>query len=48
MMFASDFHATAYDDYLRALSLDPDDSPAIEGFARAAVMTRRAGELSSA
>lgn len=41
MMFKSDFHATAYDDYLRALALDPADAAALDGFAQAAIMARR-------
>ncbi len=42
MMFRSDFFATAYDDYLRALAHDPSDAAALDGFARAAIMARRA------
>jgi spermidine synthase len=46
MMFKSDFHATAYDDYARALTLDPTDAGALDGFAQASIMTRRtAGAL---
>ena len=44
MMFRSDFFATSYDDYLRALARDPTDAAALEGFARAAIMARRAPE----
>ena len=42
MMFRSDFFATAYDDYLRALARDPSDAAALDGFARSAIMARRA------
>jgi spermidine synthase len=41
MMFRSDFFATAYDDFSRALAHDPSDVAALEGFARSAVMARR-------
>ena len=42
MMYRSDFFATAYDDYLRALARDPSDAAALDGFARSALMARRA------
>jgi spermidine synthase len=42
MMFRSDFFATAYDDYLKALARDPSDAAALDGFARSAIMARRA------
>jgi spermidine synthase len=44
MMFRSDFFTTAYDDYVQALSRDPSDAAALDGFARSAIMTRRPAE----
>jgi spermidine synthase len=44
MMFRSDFFTTAYDDYVQALSRDPSDAAALEGFARSAIMARRPAE----
>jgi len=37
MMFKADAHAAAYDDFDRALGLDPTDSQALDGLARAAI-----------
>lgn len=47
MMMQSDFYATACDAYVRALSLDPADDTALDGFVRAAVMGRRAADALS-
>ena len=44
MMFRSDFFATAYDDYVRALARDPADPAALDGFARSAIMARNSAE----
>ena len=44
MMFRSDFFTTAYDDYVQALSRDPSDAAALDGFARSAIMARRPAE----
>ncbi len=42
-MFArADVHAMAYDDYVRALTLDPTYAPALDGLVRAATLTRSA------
>jgi SAM-dependent methyltransferase len=37
MMAKTDAHAMAYDDYVRALTLDPGDIPALDGLVRSAV-----------
>jgi spermidine synthase len=44
MMFRSDFFTTAYDDYVQALTRDPADAAALDGFARSAIMSRRPAE----
>jgi spermidine synthase len=42
-MFArADVHRMAYDDYVRALTLDPTYAPALDGLVRAATLTRSA------
>jgi Flp pilus assembly protein TadD len=41
MMLRSDMYDTAYDDYRRAVAIDPNDRPAAEGFVRAARMAGR-------
>ena len=41
MMAARDAYTSAYEDYLRALKLNPQHSDALEGFVRMAVLTRR-------
>ena len=41
MMVARDAHTVAYEDYLQALRLDARNREALEGFVRAAVLTRR-------
>jgi len=47
MMAKRDAHASAFDDFVNALSLDPLDSMALEGFVRSAVLTRRGGDALS-
>lgn len=47
MMARRDAHTTAFDDYVRALTLDPADVQALDGFVRSAVLTRRAGDALS-
>src|SRR6185436_6187214 len=37
MMFKADAHGAAYDDFDRALGLDPTDARALDGLARAAI-----------
>ena len=41
MMAARDAYTSAYEDYLRALKLNPQHPDALEGFVRMAVLTRR-------
>ena len=44
-MFArSDVHPRAYEDFLTALALDPDDAAALDGLVRAATLLRRGGD----
>jgi spermidine synthase len=47
MMTRSDAYSIAYDDYVRALKLDPTDRLALEGFTRTAVLTNRAQDALS-
>jgi len=47
MMFRSDMFATAYDDAVRALAIDPVDEGALDGLVQAAVMTGRFPEALS-
>lgn len=42
MMAKSDAFSIAYDDYVRALRLDPTDAPSLEGLTRTAVLTNQA------
>jgi spermidine synthase len=42
MMFAADAHGAAYDDYDRALGLDPGNADALDGFVKAALPAGRA------
>jgi spermidine synthase len=42
MMFKADAYASAYRDYLKALTIDPDNKPALDGFVRSAVLAGRA------
>ena len=44
MLAHSDVHARAYDDFVRALTLDPDDPSALEGFVRSAVLLQRSAD----
>jgi spermidine synthase len=41
MMAKRDAYATAYEDYVRALRLDPADAAALDGLVRAAILTSR-------
>jgi Flp pilus assembly protein TadD len=44
-MFAkADVHTLAYEDYVRALTLDPEHAPSLEGLVRAATLTRSASD----
>ena len=47
MMAKSDAYSIAYDDYVRALKLAPDDQAALAGFTRTAVLTGRAQDALS-
>ena len=47
MMARRDAHATAYDDYVRALTLDPADAAALDGLVRTAMLTRRGSDALS-
>ncbi|HUR34968.1 MAG TPA: fused MFS/spermidine synthase [Vicinamibacterales bacterium] len=44
MLAKSDAYSKAYDDYVRALQLDPTDRLALEAFTRTAVLTNRAAD----
>jgi spermidine synthase len=44
MMARRDAYTVAYDDYVRALTLDPSDRPALEGLVRTATLTRRGAD----
>ena len=44
MMARGDAHTAAYDDFVQALRLDPDDRPALEGFVRTAIVLQRGAE----
>ncbi len=47
-MFArSDVHPRAYEDFVTALALDPDDAAALDGLVRAATLLRRGGDALS-
>lgn len=41
MMAKSDMHDVAYDDYVRALTKDPDDEPSLDQIVREALLIRR-------
>ena len=43
-MAKADVHQHAYDDYARALTLDPRDRPALHGLVRVAVLTKRGAD----
>jgi spermidine synthase len=47
MMAKSDAYSIAYDDYVRALKLDPTDAAALAAFTRTAVLTGRAQDALS-
>lgn len=44
MMAKADVHQLAYDDYVKALTLDPRDRAALNGLVRIAVLTRRGAD----
>ena len=44
MLAKADVHQLAYDDYVRALTIDPSDQASLDGLVRAAVLTRRASD----
>lgn len=44
MMAKADVYQHAYDDYARALALDPRDRPALHGLVRIAVLTKRGAD----
>jgi Flp pilus assembly protein TadD len=44
MMARRDAHAIAYDDYVRALELDPADGAALDGLVRTAIVTDRGSD----
>ncbi len=44
MLAGADVHTRAYDDFVRALSLDPDDAVTLEGFVRSATLLGRASD----
>lgn len=48
MMAKADVHQKAYDDYARALTIDPKDRAALSGFVRIAVLTKRGGDAMAA
>jgi len=41
MMAKADVHAAAYDDYVRALTLEPTDRDTLDGFVKTAMVSRR-------
>ncbi len=48
LMFAqSDVHTRAYDDFQRALTLDPDDRAALDGMVRSAVLLTRSADAAT-
>jgi spermidine synthase len=47
MMAKSDAYSIAYDDYVRALKLDPLDEASLKGFTRTAILTNRAQDALS-
>ena len=44
MMSRRDAHSIAYDDYLRALQMDPADGAALDGLVRTAILTSRGSD----
>ena len=47
MMAKSDAYSIAYDDYVRALKIDPLDEPSLKAFVRTAILTNRAQDALS-
>lgn len=47
MLARSDMHAAAYDDFVKALTLDVNDGPALDGIVREAILGRRVGDALS-
>ena len=45
MLARADHHGLAIDDYLAALSFDPDDAAALDGVVKSALITRKAAEV---
>ncbi len=48
MLAGADVHTRAYDDFVRALSLDSDDAVTLEGFVRSATLLGRASDALAA
>jgi Tfp pilus assembly protein PilF len=44
MMAKADVHAAAYDDFVRALTIDPADRDTLEGFVKTAMVSRRGSD----
>jgi Flp pilus assembly protein TadD len=44
MMAKADVHGAAYDDFVRALTIDPADRDALDGFVRTAMVSRRSSD----
>lgn len=44
MLFKADAYASAFRDYMKALTIDPANQPALDGFVRSAVLSGRATE----
>ncbi len=44
MMAKADVHGAAYDDYVRALTIDPADRDTLEGFVKTAMVSRRSSD----
>ncbi|MDO8679595.1 MAG: fused MFS/spermidine synthase [Acidobacteriota bacterium] len=44
MMAKADVHGAAYDDYVRALTIDPADRDTLEGFVKTAMVSRRSAD----
>lgn len=47
MLVRSDMHSAAYDDFVRALTLDIDDRPSLDGIVREALLGRRVSDALS-
>ena len=48
MLAAADVHTRAYDDFVRALGIDPDDAGALEGLVRSATLLKRGADALAA